>query len=265
MTSPASEPIIVKPTMLSSVPTRAFMNPCFSSVASVRSTALIGNRATRTEIPLTPRLALAQSDARQRRVGEHAIRNQTVTCTAVSAGEVVANDPEIIHRRMRKLRTAGTLADRPDCGRARFQPLVDANVAAIVQLDPGHVETGPVGVRNATSGGQDVAAFNRALTRSRPHRNRDLFAGTAAYEMDLGRHDELNAFGAQDALQFIGNIGVFSVHDLRGGLDDGHPTAKTAIGLCHLEADIAPAKKNYMPRGDNRVRAPRYASAAGRR
>ena len=51
MTSPASEPIIVKPTMQSSASTRAFMNPCFSSVASVRRTALIGSRATRTAIP----------------------------------------------------------------------------------------------------------------------------------------------------------------------------------------------------------------------
>src|SRR5258708_31292710 len=49
MTSPASEPIIVKPRMRSSfAPTRTFIKPCFSSVASVRSTALIGSRATRT-------------------------------------------------------------------------------------------------------------------------------------------------------------------------------------------------------------------------
>ena len=139
------------------------MNPCFSSVASVRSTALIGSRATRTAIPWRSRLALAQSDARQWRVGEHAIRNQPITRAAVAAGEVVANDPEIIHRRMRELRTAGALADRPDSGRARLQPLVDANIAAIVQLDPGHIEADPVGIRNATRGDQDVAAFNRPL------------------------------------------------------------------------------------------------------
>src|SRR5215831_14471761 len=51
MTSPASEPIIVKPRIRSSSPTRAFMKPCLSSVVCVRSTALIGSLATRTETP----------------------------------------------------------------------------------------------------------------------------------------------------------------------------------------------------------------------
>src|SRR5208283_4068615 len=52
MTSPASEPIIVKPRMRSSLPpTRTFMKPCVSPVASVRSNALIGNIATRTVTP----------------------------------------------------------------------------------------------------------------------------------------------------------------------------------------------------------------------
>ena len=64
--------------------------------------------------------------------------------------------------------------------------------------------------------------------------------------MDLGRHDKLNAFRAEDALQFIGNIGVLSGHDPRGGLDDGHPAAETAIGLRHLQADIATAEQDHM-------------------
>src|SRR5215469_8638862 len=44
MTSPASAPIMVKPRIRSSLPaTRAFMNPCVSSVVSVRRTALVGS------------------------------------------------------------------------------------------------------------------------------------------------------------------------------------------------------------------------------
>ena len=52
VTSPASEPIIVKPRIRSSdAETSTFMKPCFSFVASVRNTALIGRCATRTGIP----------------------------------------------------------------------------------------------------------------------------------------------------------------------------------------------------------------------
>ena len=52
---------------------------------------------------------------------------------------------------------------------------------------------------------------------------------------------KLNTFRAEDALQFIGNIRVLSGHDPGGRLNDGHPAAETAIGLRHLEADIAAA------------------------
>ena len=48
MTSPPSAPIMVKPRIRSSLPaTRAFMNPCVSSVVSVRRTALVASLGTR--------------------------------------------------------------------------------------------------------------------------------------------------------------------------------------------------------------------------
>src|SRR5215469_2209920 len=51
MTSPASAPIIVKPRMRSSLPTRTFMKPCVSSVVSARKTELMGSFATRAATP----------------------------------------------------------------------------------------------------------------------------------------------------------------------------------------------------------------------
>src|SRR4029078_2858380 len=52
ITSPASGPIIVKPRMRSSLPTRSLRNPCSSQIACARSTALVGIFATRTATPL---------------------------------------------------------------------------------------------------------------------------------------------------------------------------------------------------------------------
>ena len=53
MTSPPSAPIMVKPRIRSSLPaTRAFMNPCVSSVVSVRRTALVGTLGTRLGRPV---------------------------------------------------------------------------------------------------------------------------------------------------------------------------------------------------------------------
>ena len=68
---------------------------------------------------------------------------------------------------VRELRAAGAFADRPDVGRARLQPLVDADVAARVQLDAGLVEADAGGVGNAPGRDQDVAALDLLLAGRR--------------------------------------------------------------------------------------------------
>src|SRR5262245_29024499 len=128
MTSPASAPIMVKPRMRSlSRPTIVFMKPCFSSVASVRKTALIGSLATR--------VAFAQSHVRELRVGEHAVRHQAIARAARSPGQVVPDNPEVIAGNVRELRAAGAIPHGPDFGRGGFQPVVDPNISARVQGD----------------------------------------------------------------------------------------------------------------------------------
>jgi hypothetical protein len=168
---------------------------------------------------------------RQRRVGEHAIGDQPIARAAAATGEVVANDPKIVHGGVRELRAAGAFADRPDIWRTRFQALVDANVAAIVELDTGLLQADAVGVRNAARGNQNVAALDRPLGGARAHGHADLLSGAAAHAKDLGRQQKLNAFGAEDPLQFLGDVRILAAHDPRPGLDDRHAAAETAISL----------------------------------
>src|SRR6185437_2433195 len=117
MTSPASAPIIVKPRMRSSLSlTRTFMKPCFSSVVSARSTALIGSFATRTAMPR--RCAFAQPHVGEWRVREHAIWDQPVARAAIPSGQIILDDPEVVDRYVRELRAAGAFTDGPDPRRA---------------------------------------------------------------------------------------------------------------------------------------------------
>jgi hypothetical protein len=44
---------------------------------------------------------------------------------------------------------AGAFPDSPDIGRGRLQPLIDADIAAGIQLDAGRLKTGPGGIGNA--------------------------------------------------------------------------------------------------------------------
>src|SRR5262245_47182188 len=53
---------------------------------------------------VTMRLTLAQADVGQRRIREHAVRNQSIVRGAVAAGQIVLDDPEVVDRGMREVR-----------------------------------------------------------------------------------------------------------------------------------------------------------------
>src|SRR5262249_14725297 len=147
--------------------------------------------------------ALAEADAGKRRVGEHAVGDQPVARAAITAREVVAEDPEVVDRHMGGMRAAGAFADRPDTGRRWFQPLVDLDVSARIEGDAGLVEADAAGVRDATGRDEDVAAFDLLLAAGRVHREIDLFAGAAAHGKGLGRCQKLNAIFAEDPLHLL--------------------------------------------------------------
>src|SRR5205814_4759411 len=67
---------------------------------------------------------------------------------------------------------AGTLADGPDPGRTRLEPVVDLDVTPCVQLDAGHVQADPGGVGRPSGGGQDGAGCDGAFATGRPHTDR---------------------------------------------------------------------------------------------
>ena len=88
---------------------------------------------------------------------------------------------------VRELRAAGAFPERPDIGRGRLQPLIDANVAAIIQLDAGLLEPDPGGVGNAPRRDQDVAALDLLLAGGGAHGNADFLSGSAVHIEGLGR------------------------------------------------------------------------------
>src|SRR5882724_13129587 len=112
-------------------------------------------------------IALAQTDVGQRRVREDAVGDQPTARTALAAGEIVPDDPEVVDGCVREVWGPGAFADGPDVGRARVQSLVDANVATGVQLDAGVLEADPRGVRRASSRDEDVAALDPSLPGGR--------------------------------------------------------------------------------------------------
>src|SRR5262245_60802523 len=249
MTSPASAPIMAKPRIRSSLPaTRAFMNPCVSSVVSVRRTALVGSLGHPHGDALAPRVAFGQSDAGERRLREHAVRNQPITCAAVRPGQIVPDDPKVVPCHVCELGATGAFPDGPDPGRTRLEPLVDADVATIVQLDAGHLEPDPGGVRSAPRCDQDVAALDVSLAGGRAHNQADFVPGSAVHMEDLGLYEKVDAFVTEHPLHLLRDVGILTTHELRPTLDDRDAAAEVMVRLAQFETDVAAAEHDQMRR-----------------
>ena len=64
---------------------------------------------------------------------------------------------------MSKLRTAGALTQGPDARLCRLQPIIDLDVAPLIQFDTSILEPYAPCVRGASGRDKDVGGVNRAL------------------------------------------------------------------------------------------------------
>ena len=132
------------------------------------------------------RFAFAKPDTSERRISEHAIRNQPIAGAAISSCQIVTYDAKIVFGYVCELRTASAFPDRPYVRRACLQSAIDANVTAPVQFDAGLLQSNSGGIGNAASRDQDVAAIDVLLTRKAAHSNCNLVSRSPAYFEQLG-------------------------------------------------------------------------------
>src|SRR5262245_61361045 len=192
------------------------------------------------------RFGFAQPHARKRRVRKHAVRNQPIARAAVFAREIVLNDPEIVGGYVGELWAPGAFPDGPHLGGARLQPLVNANVAATVQLNTGLLKPDPSGVGNAPRRDQNVAALDVLLTGGRAHDQADFLSGSAVHLEGVSRHQDLNTFITENPLDLICDVGILPVHELRPTLYDRHPATEATVGLGKFETDTTTPEHDQM-------------------
>jgi hypothetical protein len=120
----------------------------------------IGIFATRTAMPPRLRLAFQQAHTGERGIGEHDMRNQAIAGTAVAAGHVVPDNPEVIDRDVRELWAPGAFPNGPNARRGRLEPVVDLDEAARIQRNSGLVEADVRRVRDPAQRNQQMAAFD---------------------------------------------------------------------------------------------------------
>ncbi len=141
---------------------------------------------------------------------------------------------------------AVAVAERPDSGDVRLQPIVYDDEAAIVLRHARRLEPEVVRVRLPARCQEEM----RPLHRRAPVGAlgvRDNPPGVSA-EPDASSVDpDVDAFLREDAVDRGGDLLVFATDQPRPHLDDGHLGAEPAKHLSELEADVAAADDQEMP------------------
>jgi hypothetical protein len=87
---------------------------------------------------------------------------------------------------MSKLRTSGAFAERPHAGHGCLQPLVDANIASLIQGHAYLFEPDSGRVRNTPRRDENIAAPDSALAGSTAQREAQSISRPAAHLGNLG-------------------------------------------------------------------------------
>src|SRR5262249_51192315 len=97
------------------------------------------------------------------------------------------------------LRTASAFSHCPYLWGTRFEPAVDANVTATIQLNARLLKSNSGSIRNTPNRDQDVAAIDMLLSREGAQHNGNLVSRSTTYPKQFGLDKNLNTFAAQNA------------------------------------------------------------------
>jgi hypothetical protein len=187
-----------------------------------------------------------ETDAAKLRVDEDGVGHQAIGSGGAAAFEQVgAQDAEIVVGNVRESGAALDVAEGEDVLRGGFELFVDADEAVGIGRDCGGEEIQRVGVGNASSGHEEMGAFDFAGFSSGAEFHGDAIARAGDF-FDGGVEMKLEAVFPEDAGDGFGDVLVFSAEELRIALENGDATAEAAKELREFEADVASAENKEM-------------------
>lgn len=153
-------------------------------------------------------LGFRQADVSERRIDIEAGRDQAVSRGALTAGEVVADDAEVIKGDVGELGGASAFAEGEDAGGGGFEAFIDFDVAAGVKFDAGQIKANVGGVGGTAGGDEEVGALDGGRAGGGFKVDGDGGAGEALDGLDFGGGDDSDPFGGEDAGDFGDDVGV---------------------------------------------------------
>src|SRR5437660_1412991 len=123
------------------------------------------------------------------------------------------HDTKIVIGGVRKLRTARTIAHRPDAGSGRLQPLVHPDIAMLIELDSGLLKSDPIGVRRPARRDEEIGAFDNSLALSVLGMDPNALGRTALDSTDVGTEQHLDSFIVKQLEKGCADVGILTTLD----------------------------------------------------
>src|ERR1700751_1604001 len=117
-----------------------------------------------------------------------------------------------------------------------------------IQRDSSLVKSDIRCIRDPADSREQMATFDLPFFLWGSDRQRYGFPGLAMDAHGTGVEQNIDAFTAHGAPDFLGDILILTSHKLTAGFDDRHAAAEAAKGLSHFHAGIAAAEHNQMLR-----------------
>src|SRR5437764_14162353 len=137
------------------------------------------------------------------------------------------------------------ITQRINAGHIGAKLIIDLDVTALIDFNPGLFQTEVVGVRHATDCEKRMRADNSLIAAAainlHGHFVAAFFNGDA-----FSAQTDLNTFAFENCFDVFGNVFVFTANQPRPPLYNGHLTAEAAIHLSKLQSHIAAADHDQV-------------------
>ncbi len=195
-------------------------------------------------------MRLGHADAAQRRIDEQRIRRDPVGDFARAAVEQIGGgDLVVVPRGVSECPAAVAVTKRVHAIDARSKRVVDGDVAARIDRDPGAIQAEVVRVGRAAGGQQYMGAFDsrRALGAIEVHAHA---ISHARQRQALRVQAQIDAFAAEDLGDRVRDVFVFARDQPRPHLAYRDLRAEPPIHLREFQSDVAAADHQQMLRDE---------------
>jgi hypothetical protein len=132
------------------------------------------------------------------------------------------HDAEIVVGDVGELRTARAIAHRPDVRCCRLQPLVDLDIAALVEFDANLIYSDSLSIRRTAGSDEKIGSFYNPSAAAVLCKDTDLLAGMSLDPNEMGFEQHLDSLIVEQVQKSGTHVKILATRELRSAFDRGH-------------------------------------------